>query len=261
MRKIFILASVAFVNAYGMNTENSCNLSTSHHMQIDNHGRKRNREAEFSDQKKIKTEYLRTCAVDELGQKVANAKLEAAIYNKDEDIAKYLISQKEDIKSIVYKINSARETFLHIAARKNSVSFIQYLISRIRFECKDVLIEFLNLQDEDGYTALLSAVEANSRDVVRCLIENGADIHLSNNEGLTPLMEASCTGDEDMVTYLLNLERTKYGDTALSYINQKNKYGYTALSMTKMTLQIKEAKEDTSSYEKIVQILEAAGAN
>ena len=61
----------------------------------------------------------------------------------DEDIAKYLINMKKDIRSAINERNSAGEILLHFAARKNMASLALYLINRIKYECKKII--FLNL--------------------------------------------------------------------------------------------------------------------
>ena len=45
----------------------------------------------------------------------------------------------------------------------------------------------LNLQDEDGDTALITAMRNNNIKFARILIENGADINIKNNEGLSAI--------------------------------------------------------------------------
>ena len=42
-----------------------------------------------------------------------------------------------------------------------------------------------NLQNEDGYTALLIAVSSGNKEIVQLLLENGADINIKNIDGKT----------------------------------------------------------------------------
>ena len=45
----------------------------------------------------------------------------------------------------------------------------------------------LNLQNEDGTTALMFAVSSNHKEIVKLLIDAGADINLKDNDGDTAL--------------------------------------------------------------------------
>lgn len=48
----------------------------------------------------------------------------------------------------------------------------------------------MNAKRYDGKTALMYAASDNAIDVVRLLIESGADVNAKNNDGLTALMYA-----------------------------------------------------------------------
>jgi len=60
-----------------------------------------------------------------------------------------------------------------------------------------------NLQDNDGFTALMWAVHWGNPDAVRFLAERGADLHVANQDGDTALTLADSEGDTEMV-YLLH---------------------------------------------------------
>ena len=77
-----------------------------------------------------------------------------------------------------------------------------------------------NIQDDNGYTALMDAGE--SERVTRLLLVGGADPNIQNNDGETPLMRSSKTGHLEVVKVLL-----EYGaDPGMT-----NKKGKTALMM------------------------------
>jgi ankyrin repeat protein len=68
---------------------------------------------------------------------------------------------------------------LNIASELDNLSFVKLLLTR---RAK------LNLRDQDGNTALHSAVAEGYVDVVRVLLEHGADYRVKNSFGNTPLM-------------------------------------------------------------------------
>ncbi len=59
-----------------------------------------------------------------------------------------------------------------------------------------------NLQTEYGETPLIVASTWGQKDMVRLLLEHGADLNLQTEQG-TALMVASMLGDLDMVAFLL----------------------------------------------------------
>lgn len=113
----------------------------------------------------------------------------------------------------------------------------------------------INVKDSSfGNTALIISLDYDADEVMRCLIENGADVNLSNNSGDTPLNIAAAKNRQDIVDYLLengaeiNLADAVSGDTPLivvvrggfeemisnlitkgADINQANKLGQTPL--------------------------------
>ena len=82
----------------------------------------------------------------------------------------------------------------------------------------------VDLQDEDGETALFFAVRSNwtSFGILSSLVTKGANLNTSRNDKRTPLMEASSKNDEKQVTWLIehgadvNLQ-DEDGDTALHF--------------------------------------------
>jgi ankyrin repeat protein len=56
---------------------------------------------------------------------------------------------------------------------------------------------------EHGYTALIYAVEAGHFDIVRMLLQAGADVNAASADGRTPLMHAFVTGNIDLIRLLL----------------------------------------------------------
>ena len=61
----------------------------------------------------------------------------------------------------------------------------------------------VNLQNETGESALLFAVEKGNLDISRLLLEHGAKVDLEDNFGLTPLILATRKRNLDLVRLLL----------------------------------------------------------
>ena len=81
-----------------------------------------------------------------------------------------------------------------------------------------------NIQDTTGVTALMAAAQAGHTEVVRVLLEGGADPNIQNKEGLTALMYAAHLGTLGEVETLLKWHPE---------INAKDSNGNTALDYTK----------------------------
>ncbi len=100
--------------------------------------------------------------------------------------------------------------------------------------------EDINVQDEDGYTALLLASQSGNTEIVKLLLENpektNIDVNIQNKDGDTALIWAfRLPFQEDMEIIKLLLEnpektnidvniKNKDGDTALMYASM---FGYT----------------------------------
>ncbi len=67
--------------------------------------------------------------------------------------------------------------------------------SRIGYKC---------CQDEKGYTPFLEAVSYANLDIIKLLIEHGADIHAENNYGVNVLFMASCNKDIEVFKFFLD---------------------------------------------------------
>ena len=117
------------------------------------------------------------------------AKLLAYILNpiNDEDIelVEQWIDSLEDLNAVN---NMLGDIPLHYAARKGQKEVTELLIN----QGADV-----NLQCENGYTALSKASNAVDKDTVALLINKGADPNIYDNLGWGPLHSAAGSGDFD----------------------------------------------------------------
>ena len=116
------------------------------------------------------------------------------------------------------------------AAKKGDV---EYLRACLEVGPRYGIVNFVNLQDHNGYTALMHAMKAmnvNTEEVVALLISAGADVNLHDRFGGTPLMEAAGKSNENVVQVveqLLNAganphQLTNTGLTALMRAVQYN---------------------------------------
>lgn len=85
---------------------------------------------------------------------------------------------------------------------------------------KKLLGTNVNVQDNRGWTPLMSAAENGQFEVVKYLLENKAQTNLRNEKGDTALIRASVTGQTEIVKLLIE---------AGASVHLKNKKGYTPL--------------------------------
>ncbi|WIG71125.1 ankyrin repeat domain-containing protein (plasmid) [Photobacterium damselae] len=106
------------------------------------------------------------------------------------------LMNKEDMNEYRYpnninKVDERGRTALIVAAYEGQFDTVSELVRK----GADI-----NIQDRDGWSALLSSKTAN---VARFLIQNGADIHTVSNTQINALMMAANIGDKDLVSYLM----------------------------------------------------------
>ena len=98
----------------------------------------------------------------------------------------------------------------------------------------------VNAKNNSGGTPLNVASQGDNRDIVELLIENGANINNKNNNGLTPLHQASRNGQKDIVELLI---------AKGTEVNIKNNAGRTPLDLA-----------EQGGYTEIVELLREHGA-
>ena len=74
---------------------------------------------------------------------------------------------------------------------------------------KNIIIKVdVNIQNNDGVTALLNACNNNNLDMVKLLLDKGADPNIKNNFQSTALHDAVYKGNKDVVIALLSNKKT-----------------------------------------------------
>ena len=91
--------------------------------------------------------------------------------------------------------------------------------------------DYMNQRNKWLKTVLMDACERNRPEVIRLLLEYGADYSIGNNENVTPLHKASWNGHPEAAETLLELaskdpDRPRFASQCL---NRKNKWGKTPL--------------------------------
>ena len=150
------------------------------------------------------------CAVRQNHADVVQVLIDAGadIEARDEDLRTPLISscKKGELPIVKMLVEAGAEVraidtrgciCLIMAAAFGHTETVRYLVGLPGI---DVV---MSTKEEDGYTAVLVAVELDSADVMKVLIDAGADIETKNNEGRSPLSVASAFGKLEVVKVLI----------------------------------------------------------
>ena len=150
------------------------------------------------------------CAVRQKHADVVQVLIDAGadIEARDEDLCTPLMSScgKGELPIVKMLLKAGAEvratdkvgrTCLIMAAGFGHTETVRYLVG---LPDMDVV---MSIKDEEGYTAVLVAAELDSADVMKVLIDAGADIETKNNEGRSPLSMASKFGKLEVVKVLV----------------------------------------------------------
>ena len=89
------------------------------------------------------------------------------------------------------------------SAGSASDEILMMLILRVREEYPDRFEEYLNCIDINGFTPLICAVQYNSEEAIRLFLENGADIHIADKELRSAIWFACSIGNINIVRILV----------------------------------------------------------
>lgn len=166
---------------------------------------------------------------EDLVQKVQKAHFEAA-YKGNLDIFKHICRYPE---AVPLALDSSGDTFLHCAARNGHL------------RCMPFILEYMNrlvdIKGSFGETALMIALNNGEDEVVEWLLNQKADIHAVDDEGISCLHWAATCGNLHVVELCLD---------SGADVNKRDEKGRTALFQALET-----------SQEHVVKFLLDYGAN
>ncbi|MDR0893414.1 MAG: ankyrin repeat domain-containing protein [Mediterranea sp.] len=126
---------------------------------------------------------------------------------EDEDNNSLLLYAISDKESLTYRffiengadmtlINNEGEGIIHSAVYSGDVLRLNFLLDNYTLN--------LDVQANDGATALLVALSLNHYDMAKALIEHGANVNIGDINHLTPLHIAAQEGSIEIVSMLVN---------------------------------------------------------
>ena len=170
--------------------------------------------AEWLNSVKYRTERMSVSSLIQTNNEGQTALMIAASNNSSEQTSclKFLVEAGADLNVQ----NKRGYTALMHASKRGSVESVKLLTERMS-------VPTLNQANDKGQTALMLAA-SRYVDILKYLVEAGADMNVQCKRGYTALMHASKSGNEESVKLLT--ERV-----SVSTLNQANDYGQTALML------------------------------
>lgn len=122
---------------------------------------------------------------------------------KVETVRKFLSSlePQEVLETVNSRWNEGWTPLMKVCDYSASLPIAELIINSVTD--KNEREKLVNAKNEHGQTPLLIAISFEKWNIARLLIENGADIHVTNFMGQTPFMVACEDGKTDMVLYFL----------------------------------------------------------
>ncbi|KFB40512.1 AGAP003013-PA-like protein [Anopheles sinensis] len=136
-------------------------------------------------------------------------------------------------------------TCLHLVSNFGSIGMAYLII------CRAQSVDFLNILDRELRTALMCAVLGAKLDIVKLLLECGADVTVKGPDGMTVLHLAAKLGQHEAVRMILEWGRKRLtARDLLAFVNGVDNGAYTALVW---------AAENR--YKETIQLLLSSGAD
>ena len=107
-------------------------------------------------------------------------------------------------------------TPLVIAAMYGHIQVVDILIQKFHVDLEQAGTVKYAFETQEGATALVCAAAENHFDIVKYLVQNGADVNHCTDQNSSPLRDACIHGNVDMTQYLLDHGadiRTAYNNT------------------------------------------------
>uniref|UniRef100_A0A672T426 Histone-lysine N-methyltransferase EHMT2-like n=1 Tax=Sinocyclocheilus grahami TaxID=75366 RepID=A0A672T426_SINGR len=139
-----------------------------------------------------KTKFRNHCSKVDAQDKTLRTPLLEAIVNNHVEVVKYLIQSG----ACVYHAVKDGSTGLHHAAKLGNLEVLMLLLSTGQVD--------LNTQDSGGWTPIIWAAEHRHIDVIRALLNRGADVTVRDKEMNVCLHWASFAGSAEIVELVLN---------------------------------------------------------
>ena len=124
-----------------------------------------------------------------------NTPLLCACRNGQYATAKFLIEEAHVDKN---SKNVCGASALQLASLSHSLKLVQYLAEEQGFQ------DAINDHKENHNTALANAANAGNLEIVKYLVEHGADVNIKGSKGETALFQSARNGRMDVVEYLLS---------------------------------------------------------
>ena len=185
-------------NEYSNDNDNCCYHILKKYFPTDNQYNKQSIEAQVRDKvSKLKEQYIQFIGSDTIHPKL---------------IDMITIFYKNNFSTVDIR-NNDHETALMIQSRYGSIEVIEWLLKQKAR---------INLQDSQGFTALMHAVHSDNLDKVVLLLQNGADQNIKSKNNETPLEWAKRNYASNQIISLF--ERNLQSSDKQKYLKYKAKY-------------------------------------
>ncbi|CAG2166137.1 unnamed protein product, partial [Oppiella nova] len=133
--------------------------------------------------------------------------------------------------------NKGGETALHVAFREGNVKVKSFILNSLK-EHPRTLKKLINAKDNYGETVLHRAAESDKWDVVKLLVNKGADVNAKNRYGSTVLHFAAKSDKWDVVKWLVEQgadvnAKDKDGETVLYWAARDDNWEVVKLLVNK----------------------------